>query len=291
MTPTRATPLLLIPFALAACTKADDTGATDAFSELSAALHDTIASLVYVSWEQLEPATVHVEFSGDGETWLQSPARQLEPGAQEELLLGIPYDSEGQYRLVVDAGDGPITTGTHTITTGAQPEGVPTLELLASNVEAWDPDTHWVLGSIDELNDLGVSVATWSFIFGRDGRVVWAWETPEQRATIHARVARTGTEFLLDYGSFWAIFDGGEASKIARLKIDGTEVALYDTPGLHHPFTDTPDGSLLWGAHNGSWNILRRLDPDGTMEDLWSCSELYDEIGYDDYGCSTNFST
>lgn len=295
----RHAPNLLLAACLAACTKTDDTAPElVAVSDVNAALHETIESIVVVDWTQDVPGETRIEFSADDETWLQSPTAHRVTGSHQELLLGIPYDGEALYRFVVEPVDGfvdpddsPVISETFTITTGPQPQGVPTLEVLAIDAAALDPDVRYVLGSIDELSDLGVEVGTWSFIFDRNGRIVWAWETPAMRATIHARVARTGTEFLLDYASFYAIFDGGEASQIARLKIDGTEVGLYDTPGLHHPFTDTPDGSLIWGAHNGGWNTLRRMGPDGDTEDIWSCAAFYEEIKHEDHNCSSNTVT
>ena len=287
---TTCIPLLLA--GLVACTPKDDSADSTSglvIRDVEAALHDTIRSIVVVSWTQDTPGETWFEFSADGETWLASPREQRDTGAHDELLLGIPYDCEARIRMVVDDT---VVGETTTITTGPQPAGVPTLEVLAVDPDALDPDVNYVLGSIDEVGDLGVEVATWSFIFDRDGRVVWAWETPAMQATIHARVARTGTELLLDYSSFYAVFDGGETSQIARLKIDGTQVALYDTPGLHHPFTDTPDGSLIWGAHNGGWNTLRRMDPDGVTEDIWSCRAFYEEIKEEnEYNCSSNTVT
>ncbi len=289
MQPRHALVLVLV---LGACNPKDDTAQLSSagiIREVDAVLHETIESIVVVSWTQDAPAQTWLEFSVDGGTWLASPHEQREAGAHEELLLGIPYDCEAQYRFMTDDG---VAGETYSISTGPQPEGVPTLELLSADPEAWDPDTNYVLASIDEIGELGVEVATHSFVFDRQGRVVWAWETPFQRATIHARVARTGTEFLLDYGSFYAIFDGGAESQVARLKIDGTEVALYDTPGLHHPFTDTPDGGLLWGAHNGGWNTLRHMEPDGNTTDIWSCAAFYEEIKEDgEYTCSSNTVT
>ena len=292
----RSTPPLLAAACLLACDpKGDDSApvVTDpAVSEVAVSLHETIESIVLVDWTQDIPGETTIEFSADGETWLQTPTEHRVTGMHDELLLGIPYDSEAQLRFVVDSVEGElITSETFSITTGPQPAGVPTLELLAMDAAALDPDVHYVLGSIDELSDLGVAVATWTFVFDRLGRIVWAWETPFQRATIHARVARTGTDFLIDYQSFYALFDGGEASQIARLKIDGTQVALYDTPGLHHPFTDTPDGGLIWGAHNGGWNTLRRLGPDGVTEDIWSCAAFYEDIKHEDHSCSSNTVT
>ncbi len=286
-------PSCILAFALlaGACRNTDDTGEGLALGEVSSTLHETVESLVYIDWEQYEAGGAWVEFSTDGETWLSSPLQQVEPGPQRALLLGIPYDVEAQYRVIYDAGDDARAGSIETIQTGAQPEGVPSLEPLAATESAWDGDTHYVLGSIDETNETGVAIGTWSFVFDRQGRVVWAWETEAQRATIHPRVSWDGTDFLLDHNSFYAIFDGGAESQILRLKIDGTEVARYDTPGLHHPFTDTPDGSLLWGASQGYGQTLERLHPDGTQEQLWVCGDFYAEIGHSESYCASNTVT
>jgi len=299
----RTLPLLLV--GLMACNPKDDSADTAslpiAVSEVRASLHETIESIVIVEWTQDIPGETWIEFSADGETWLESPRGHEVTGLlHEQLLLGIPYDSEVQYRIVVDPvtgvvdpEDAPLVGVTRTITTGAQPSGVPTLEVLSMDAEALDPDADYILTSIDEIGELGVQIGTWSFIFDRNGEVVWAWQTPSQRATIHNRVARTGTELLIDYGSFYALFDGGAESQVARLKIDGTELALYDTPGLHHPFTDTPDGGLLWGAHNGGMNTVRHMAPDGTTTDIWDCAVFYEEIKYDEHHgyCASNTVT
>ena len=286
---TVAMPALL----LVACKNTDDTAAGLAFSAITASLNERIESVVYLDWEQHQTGTAWVEFSGDGESWLTSPAQTVDAGHQQAMLLGIPYDVEAQYRLVFDDGEGESLTESQlgTIQTGQQPDGVPTLEVLAAQEDRWDPDTQYVLGSIDELSDLGTSVATWVFVFDRQGRVVWAWGTPKERATIHPRLSWDGTDLLIDCNSFYALFDNGAESQIARLKIDGTEVAWYDAPGLHHPFTDAPDGSLLWGAADGWGQTLERLHPDGTQEQLWVCSDFYDTIGYDDSYCSSNTVT
>ncbi len=286
----RVLSLALLSLALLACDGGDDSASQGEapVASIRASLHEPIDSLILLEWEQLGPASTWVEFSADGETWLQSPARELEAGSQEQLLLGVPYDSQASYRLVCDQGEGPLESALGSIATGQQPEGVPTLQVLSSRREAWDPELDYVLASIDVQNEAGVSVGTYSFIFDRGGRVVWAWETPALRATIHPRVASDGASFLIDYGSYWAIFDGGAASQVARITIDGTELARYDTPGMHHPFTDMADGSIVWTAtDDDDMDTLMRLNPEGETETIWGCNKLHEELGIQTY-CASN---
>jgi len=285
-------PLLL---ALACKSPEEETGsvasAEPPFEELSASLHETQQSVVVADWQQLEPGSAWVEFSADGQAWLTSPVQQVEAGPQQALLLGMPYGVEVQYRLVSDAGQGEVSSELAFIETGEQPADVPDLDLLGADESQWDPHTHYVLGSIDEQDDNGVGVATWVFIFDRQGRVVWAWRTPTGFATIHSRVAQGGTDFLIDCNSYYAIYDQGAASQVVRLKIDGTELARYDTPGLHHPFTDMADGSIVWAATQSYWDTLKRLHPDGTEESIWSCADFYGDLEHSAFYCASNTIT
>jgi hypothetical protein len=293
----RPTLALALLAALSACRDPGDTADSRApafpVESVAARLHETIPSLIYVAWEQLEAAPVAVEYSADGATWLRSPTVQRGAGPHEELLLGLPYGVEARYRVVIEPGEGERRGEDAGITTGEQPAGVPDLAVHYADPEAWDPSLRYVLASIDEQSEAGISVGSWTFVFDRDGRVVWAWETPATRATLHPRVSWDGADLLVDYNSYYMAFDGGAESEVVRLKIDGSEVARHATPGLHHPFTDTPDGTLYWGANDRGWDVLTRLAPGGEPERLWACADHYDAIGYSDHPgyCASNTVT
>ena len=67
---------------------------------------------------------------------------------------------------------------------------------------------------------------------------------------MHPRLSWDGTAITLDRNLWWSDFvlDAGSVDKV---RIDGTVVQTWDTPGLHHPYQEMPDGSLAWGAWNG----------------------------------------
>jgi hypothetical protein len=251
-------------------------------------LHEEIESLVYTNWEQLEQAMVWVEYGSDTLGWQQSPARDLAAGPQEQILLGIPYEQAIEVRLVAEM-DGETWWSDHEpVSTGEQPTGVPTMEVLAVDEASLDPGVSFLLASIEEVNGFGIAVGSWSFIFDRQGRVVWALESPQGRATIHARLSWDGTDLLLDHNSFYALFDGGAASQVARYDIDGTQLALYDTPGMHHPFTDTPSGDLVYLATAETYDSLVRVDTaTGQSEVLWACQPFQEGLGVEQY-CTSN---
>ena len=100
-----------------------------------------------------------------------------------------------------------------------------------------------------------------------------------------------GKEILLDYNSFWTVFDNGEDSQVARAKIDGSIVEEIDTPGLHHGFTETADHSILWAAYYRDHSYdewLLEKDASGDQRTVFKCSEFHDAIGAADQGCGSN---
>ena len=245
-------------------------------SDVSLSIHETISSIVVVSWEQLATASAFVSYGFDDGVWQTSPARDLEPGAHTVLLPGIPYATAVTVRVVNDFGDGPLEDDDRSIETGPLPEGAPVPVLEGADPAGWDPAVHYVMGSIDEPG--GGLADYWTFILDRQGRVVWALKSPHFRSTLHAQPSYDGTQLLVDNNTFWAIFDGGAASQVQRLTLDGAQVELHDTPGLHHPFTELDDGSLVWGAIQGYDERLEKMSPEGDITTLWHCSDFHGSI-------------
>ncbi len=238
------------------------------FSDIGWELLEDYGSVVRVSWEQGLAAEGHLRFGFDEGVWLQSPQRSFEPGPQEELLLGVPYDTELSFTLVTEQGESEAITAQ----TGPVPEDLPVPSLLAGDAEAWEPSAPYMLMSLS-------GNTAWTVIVDRAGRVVWMHPTDRLYTTLYARTSHDGRDLLIDYNSYWSRFDGGATSTVLRMKIDGSEQQSHATPGLHHPFLELPDGSLLWGAADGSTETLEQLDSSGVQSTLWSCSDWQQEVG------------
>ena len=249
----------------------------DVVPEITAAIHPEIGSLVIVSWDQATAERGWVEYSFDEGVWLQSPAGDLEPGPQELLVLGTPYGTEVRLRLVHDFEAGPLASDEVTITTDPLPSAIPTPVVSTADPAALDPDMPYLLAGLED----------WVVILDRAGRVVWMMEIPAQRISLQPQPSFDGTDLLIDHGSFWATFDGGAASQVLRVKIDGSIVQTYATPGLHHPFTEMGDGSIVWAAMALNNEILTRLTPDGQTEEIASCMVLLTGFGNVGY-CGSN---
>ena len=258
----------------------DTTFTEPQLEDVEWALVEDYESVVRVTWEQLEPASVWVEFSVD-EDLRTSPVQIVEAGPVEELLLGVPFDTEVQFAVVNDFGEGPLVTGTFTATTGAPPDGMNAPALGWADADAYDPSMQYVLTGASDLRG-------WTIILDRQARVVWARQTPGLNATLHTRVSYDGADLLIDHNTYWAVYDDGAGSQIVRMKIDGTEVAVYDTPGLHHPFTELADGTLVWGAADGLSETLEKLTPEGEQIRIWDCADFRAEVESEQAYCQSN---
>ncbi len=237
-------------------------------SDLRTEPHAEIACLAWARWTQPSTGATRIEFGVEGEDGKTSPTRDLTAGEQETLLAGLPCGVAAWVRLVVDE----VVTDELAIDTEPLPEGVPTGDLLTSTQAAWDPDTRFLLTSTAQQDGHAL-------VLDRQGRVVWARATPLHRITMQPRVNQDGTALLIDLNSFYGAFDGGLASQVVALAIDGSETARWDTPGLHHSFTDLADGSMAWAATEDDSDDLVVLDPDGERHTLWDCDAFQQGLG------------
>lgn len=252
---------------------AADTATSGAMvTDLSAIPHDTMGSILSVTWSQSTAETTWLEFSVDEGTWLTSPPAERAAGSAEELALGIPFAAAVQLRVAWEGG----SSETITASTGALPDGAPVATMVEGDPSGWDAASPYVLLCMQGRSS---SVdGSWSFIIDRQGRTVWAKEVSTARVSLQTQLGAAGTSILIDQSSFWAIFDSGNASIIERVNIEGEVTQTWQTPGQHHPFTELPDGSIAWGAISGYFDeeSVKTVSPDGTERTLWSCRDFLD---------------
>jgi len=278
---------MLRPLGLALCLAAcgvdtgpEETGETlpdpADLSALSAGVHSEIGSIIHVTWEQQGSATASARYSSDEDEWHSTPTQDFGSGSQELLLLGIPYDTTLSWQLTWEDDCGSHESVVRSIRTDPLPEGAPEVSSISGSEEDWDASMPYVLTAMDGT---GLKEPIFAFIIDRQGRIVWLVELPTLRISLHPRISQDGTELLIDHGTFWSIFDGGALSQVLRTRIDGEVVHTYDTPGLHHPFTELPDGSLVWGAYKGLRETLQKVGTDGVEEMIFDCGDYFDDIG------------
>jgi len=257
--------------------------AGDMFTALSSRIHPDYGSLAYVSWDQAEAATVHIEYSFDDGVWVQSPSKAQEAGTHEQILVGIPYEEIVSWRVVAEDGshsggfiDGPL------FRTDDLPDGLPLGEVLTSEPDKWLPGGTYLLTSINQDTGGWTGGTYWRFIIDRQARVVWAAKAPERHWTLFDQVSVDGDHILWDEATYWSSYDDGAASVVHSTYLD-EEIAVYPTPGLHHCFIEMPDHTLVWGSqdHGGGEALVERAPTAdaGTEHIIWTCDANWPGAG------------
>ena len=253
----------------------DSAVVTGEVSAVEWRLNPDIASVVHVSWEQSAAADVYLEFAIAGEEWASSPVERRDAGAQEELVLGVPFDADFTFRVVADFGSGPVSSGDIAARTGPLPETLPLPDLHTTVPEAWDPANRWLLFSVSASDEGFDSSGTWKVILDRQARVVWAHLTPDAHRTLFMQTSQDRSAILWDENTFWTDFDEGAGSEVHRSRIDGTLVETVPTAGQHHTFIELPDGTIAWGAIDEARDVVKERALRSTIGEQvhYFCSE------------------
>jgi hypothetical protein len=266
-------------------TDTDTIPAEDNFTDLAWSLHPEVESLVYVTWTQAAPATVHVEYSFDAGEWMSSPPFDAAAGPNQQLVAGIPFATTAEWRVV--SGGGTFVDGT-TITTGDIPRNFPMPDVETGDTSKWIAGGNYLLSSINARTGGWTQGNYYTFIMDREGRLVWAHLADDMAWTLFAQVALSGDHILWDAATYWADFDEGANSQIHRWYLD-EEIEVIDTPGLHHAWVQMPDGGLVWGSqdHGGGEALVERGPSETGETILWTCRGNW-EGSEDGRGCESN---
>jgi len=248
-------------------------------SDVTWTLNPDIAAIIHVSWQQDAAADAWVEFRLDGEDWRASPRERREVGAQEVLLLGVPYDSDVTFRVVNDFGDGPLTTDELTAHTDLLPEDTPVPVLNVADADRWDPDSAWLLIGLSGGGSGWNADIFWRLIVDRQGRIVWAQETPNDYRTFYMQPSYDGSAILWEENTFWTDFDEGLGTIAHRMTIDGTITETFDLSGMHHAFLELAGGVMLWSGFDGEHEVIRERPPGGEEREIWDGTEFWETQG------------
>jgi len=272
-------------------TTISDTSQTtsDIPGSLSVRQHDTIGSILIASWTQETKGQGHVEYNFDDDIWMLTPTAEYEVGSHEVLLLGIPYQTDVAIRLVMQTENGEKHSEVISEETADMPPGLPVPELVTAVPSLYYGQGQFLYTSINGSPGGWTGGQFWQVIIDRQGRVVWAMKTPDQHWTLWTQVSYDGDDLMWDESTVWS-WASSEPSQVHRMKIDGTILESYETPGLHHAWDELADGSIIWGAiinSNEEW--LQKLSMDGTEQTVWRCSDFEVEMqGETGYSCHSN---
>lgn len=254
-----------------------DGGSTAGTPGLGLSVDPEVGSILRASWEQ-PGGQARLRFRVAGEEWREAPTPEPGEGERRAALVGLPYGAEVEAELWLDEA----LSASAKAWTDPLPDGAPQPAFVEGDPTAWDPQTPFLLLSLAHEG-----LGSWVLVLDRQGRTVWARKNPNLRVALHPRVSREGSHLLIDENSYWGSFDQGADSRLLRMRLDGSELEELRTPGLHHPFVDLPDGSILYAAMDRTSETLVRRWPDGRLETVWDCKSLLATLGESGF-CGSN---
>lgn len=263
-------PSLLLPLLVTACQpdKADDTG-TPGPLECTATVAPAVGNVVTVVWSA--EGTSRVEYGLTDALGSLTPDETGDTHAVD--LLGLPAETEVYWRATTDG----VGSCEGTVTTGALPDGWPTVEITVDDPAARSPEP-WVFGSVF------VFMGGQPRVGGIDrttGGFVWALEGEAGMTSVDAQFATGGNDIW--FNQFNASFSEDNGN-LRRVDVRGETVGEWLTPLAHHMFAQLPDGKLAfqqldtreWTDGEGEvWSLIgdavAELDPaDGSVTPIFS---------------------
>lgn len=275
-------------------TSAHDTSTPTPDEGVSSRLSELYPTLVIVSFTQEQPASVHIAFTFDGQTRL-TPVRELSLGPHEEILLGIPYQTEVSYEIISETAREVTRIGPLTAKTGAMPPSMPISALVQADSLRYDPTMAYTLVSATDAGSYGFGERWWALVVDRQGRIVWAHQASLGSALMQPLLDIDGDALLLDDNSFWGSLDEGADSRVLEMRLDGVIEQIWETPGLHHPYTRLPDGRIVYGAivagTSAQEEEIVAVDSAGGRQIVFACRDWLDSIGASSETCGANSIT
>ncbi len=257
-------------------------------SNVSAAIHELVTTMVEVTWTQDETVdAAWIEFGLEGEGWSATPAASRAEGEHTQLLVGVPGDADVLFRIVNQREDEQLSSEEHCATTGSIPDNLPVPRLVHVDSDIVS-EQRYLFMSLSENDFNWYQGPFWLFVLDRQARVVWYREVPEQRATMHARVALDGSHLLFEETTIYQ-GDQGAGSLLRRMGLDFVQDETTDASGLGSTFAETRDGTIVFDSY-ADWpqTCLDELYEDGTRRRIWICTDWMGQHSENPSACDPN---
>jgi hypothetical protein len=268
-----------------ACDPSGGASADDPISDVTVEVHPRVSTVLIVKWKQNSPTdSVWLRFTFENEEYFESPKKPGKIGDHEEVILGVPSETEVTFYIVNENGGNEVDSQAYTGTTGALPTQMPKPTLLEYDPSLAGPD-RWNLGSVENTKSASTyyNSAYWIYILDRQARVVWYFKDPLDCRILFPMVSADGTHIVYDVNGY----AGGERiSSIHRATLDLEYDEEIEMGDLNWDYAEKPDGTILysmvdWGTIGASLLVLLERRPDGTVREIWDCQPWVDSLGLD----------
>lgn len=247
----------------------DDGAALDVTAEVSEFVH----TVVIVRWRTEAATTGRVEF-GESEAYGMVTPSTASGTEHEVLLLGMPADTEVNFRVVVEGIDGDDATGNHTITTLSLPSGMPQFIVSGAITDQWNFQVIPTQGTAAVVTIVdGLGRIVWYYLPEPGGNLMKAVLTHDRQ---HVLLGHAGPQDALD------------TSVLTWISLDGSEVTSMAAPYFDHDLVELPGGSIgmivveertLDDGRKWAADRLVEMAPDGTQTEIWNAWDSIDPSG------------
>ncbi|MFH1463741.1 MAG: hypothetical protein ABIO70_05070 [Pseudomonadota bacterium] len=246
----------------------DSVQAAAPVAEVTVEVDASVQTVLRVGWHQERAVESGVLVYGvAGEPTMRTPARGLAEGDQEQVLLGLPPETEVVFHFEQEDGGHALESEDHTATTGVLPADLPLPALLHADPELVALEAPFLLGSVDAGG--WYRGPCWVVILDRAARVVWYHEVPGQRLCLFAQVATDGHHLVLE-GTTHYLYGTELEPIVERLTLAGGVQETVTLPDLGFTFDEIEGGAILYAAEREGFRLIRR-EPDGSEAELWDC--------------------
>ncbi len=257
-------------------------------SGVSVQVNPNVLTILEVTWTQDADAdTAWLEFSFENDQWFQSPATPRAEGQHTEAILGVPGDTDLEFRIVNEIdGNTLYSRETYSGTTGPIPA-----DLVPPTLNSYDPHladgARYMLGSID-VSTGWYGGPCWVFIVDRQGRYVWYYEVSDSRLSLFPQVSADGTHILFE-GTTNYVWTPGVYPSVYRSTLDQRFFQEYVLPDMGFSFDEIDGERILYNKNESNGDdVLAERQPDGTERTVWNCSDWMESVRGTRRGCSVN---
>lgn len=237
----------------------------------SAEISSKIATVGIVTFTTTvaSPDRARIDFGLDTTYGMTAPVSLTEPNYRT-LLLGMKESREYHYQIVVGSGATECSSGDLTITTGALPNILPSLDV--TNIQPEALAGGFVMTGQYQAQGGQNSPA---YVLDKDGDFVWALAVGNYV---------TGVRMSYDGKYMWINGTDNTTSGLAqihRVTMDGlVEEDLSEDFGFQdHQITILPDESVIFYGHNGACPDIKRRFADGTIETIVNAQDAHGSEG------------
>lgn len=238
-------------------------------SSVTARLNEIVPTVATVTARTTAPAQVYVEYGRGLDYGLATPMSETAADTHEVDVIGLVPGATWHYRVVTVVGGREVAGEDHTIEAPPPPGGLPELEVLSDDGDAWGA---WTLASFSWLEP---DQPAGAFVLDDAAEITWYWAEATERV-LWTELSQDGRSVVVLESS--PIRD--TPSRVSFVSLDGRSVEQVDVPLAHHAIAQVGTSGVRfayiaslvepWEGESVVGDRVVEVADDGTERELWN---------------------